>query len=304
MIRTGIWLFPSAGAPDLVERIRRADDAGIDEFWLGDEGLAREPFSVLAAAAVRTDRIRLGIAVTNPYVRPPALTAATARTIAELAGPQRLLVGIGAGGSMALEPFGLAATRPLRSVTAALEVISEVGGGTFPIYIGARSAGLNRLASRRADGAFVAGLPPARYGEVLGWCRSVRPIEIALYPSVAFSAEEVERSRPHMLWTLANAPAETAGGFGVDSEAVTEAANALSQGDEGPARALMTDEALDQVLLRGEPDRVGARLAELVRTHRPSSIGMAQLEPRVEEAAAAFAAMRSALAADAPVATR
>ena len=61
-------------------RFVAAEEAGIDELWLGDEGPSRDPFSVLAAAAQRTDRITLGVSVTNPFLRHPAVTAATAMT--------------------------------------------------------------------------------------------------------------------------------------------------------------------------------------------------------------------------------
>src|SRR3712207_307601 len=264
-VRTGVWLFPAAAASELVRAAVRAEELGLDEFWLGDEGPAREPFAVLAAAATATRRITLGVCITNPYVRVPALAATTALTIAELdGGAERGRLGLGAGGSLSLEPFGLRDDRPLRRVREALGTLravcaGEAGDGYQPaehglhghlaVYIGARGERLNRLASAQADGAFVAGLPPFRYAEVLEWCRSVRPIEIALYPSVAFSAEEVEDSRPQMLWALADAPPDIRREVGVDDDELAAATEALQRGDQGPARALMTDDRLDQVML-------------------------------------------------------
>ena len=79
--RTGIWLFPESTGPRLVDAIVRAEELGLDELWLGDEGPAREPFAVLAAAAQATTRIRLCVGVTNPYVRHPVLSATSALTI-------------------------------------------------------------------------------------------------------------------------------------------------------------------------------------------------------------------------------
>jgi 5,10-methylenetetrahydromethanopterin reductase len=306
-MRTGVWLFPAAPAPDLVAAAARAEAAGLDEFWLGDEGPAREPFAVLAAAASATRRIRLGVGITNPYVRVPALAATTALTIAELAGgADRVVLGLGAGGSLSLEPFGLEADQPLRRVREALGTIravcaGEAGDGYQPaehglhghlaVYIGARGERLNRLASAQADGAFVAGLPPFRYGEVLEWCRSVRPIEIALYPSVAFTEAEVEESRPRMLWALADAPTEIRRAVGVDDDELADATAALQRGDPAPARRLMTDDRLDQVMLSGPPPVVGRRLADLARRHQPNAIGLALLQGEV--ASAIDAAARS-----------
>ena len=50
-LRTGVWFFPEASAPELVDAVVEAERLGLDEVWLGDEGPAREPFTVLAAAA-------------------------------------------------------------------------------------------------------------------------------------------------------------------------------------------------------------------------------------------------------------
>jgi len=62
----------------------------------------------------------------------------------------------------------------------------------------------------------------------------------------------------------------------------------------------MTDDVLRQVLLWGNPPEIGARLAELVRQQRPTSIGLALLQtdvPRALDAsAAALAHMRQQLA--------
>ena len=314
-LATGIWLFPEQPAPVLVDVARHAERRGIDELWLGDEGPAREPFAVLAAAAEATEGLSLAVGVTNPYVRHPGVAAASMLTIHELSGG-RAVLGVGAGGQMSLAPFGIDPKRPLASVRRFVDVVRGVAAGTavegytppdvavtgssMPIYVGARSERLNRFASEAADGAFVAGMPPFRYAEVLGWVRSVRPIDVALYPSVAFGTEAVERHRPEMIWSLVDAPREVRGQMGLADVDVEAAAVALREGDREPARQLIDDETLARLMLIGEPDTVGAALAELVRQHRPTSIGLALLQDdlheAVEQAAGAFAAMRRELA--------
>ena len=54
--RTGVWMFPEAPAGELVAAIAHGEQLGLDELWLGDEGPAREPFSVLAAASQATPK--------------------------------------------------------------------------------------------------------------------------------------------------------------------------------------------------------------------------------------------------------
>lgn len=316
--RTGVWVFPNQPAAELVDVIVGAEDLGIDEFWVGDEGPAREPITILAAAATRTSRIRLATGITNPYVRHPVITTSSMLTIHELSGG-RAVLGVGAGGHMSLAPLGLTADKPLaaladfvaksRAVCAGeptegyeppdYAITSALAGASMPIYVGARGEKLNRLASELADGAFVAGMPPFRYDDVIGWARSVRPIDIALCPSVAFTERDIERHRPEMIWSLYDTPPEVRSELGLDIDEVRAAAEALRDGDARPASRILDDELLDRVMLLGPPEVVGTRLAELVTRHRPAGIGLAlildDLAEGVRSSAEAFAVMAEQL---------
>src|SRR5207244_12822606 len=97
----------------------------------------------------------------------------------------------------------------------------------LPLFIGSRSPRINRLASELADGAFVAGLPISQIPEVVGWARAVRDIPIALYVSVAFESEDVERARPQMVWALVNSSDATVAPTGHPRSAVQAATEAL-----------------------------------------------------------------------------
>ena len=257
----GVWVFPEAPAPELVDLARHVEDLGLDELWVGDEGPARDPFAVLAAAAVATDRIRLATGITNPYVRHPGVTAASMLTIHELSGG-RAVLGVGAGGQLSLSPFGLEASRPVHRMSEFLDIAGAVA-------------------------------------TVVSWARSVRSIDIALYPSVAFTEKAVERHRPEMIWGLLDTPPEVRDELGLDLAAVKAAAQAIREGDPEPARRLVDDTVLERVMLVGDPSVVGNRLAGLVREHRPTSIGLALLQDDLHEgvghAAEAFAAMTTEL---------
>jgi 5,10-methylenetetrahydromethanopterin reductase len=300
----------------MLQLIQHAEAIGLQEIWLGDEGPARDPLAILAAAAVRTRRIRLGVGVTNPYLRHPAATATSMMTINELSAG-RALLGLGLGGDLSLGPFGIIPTRPLATMRRAIGCmravfhgqaregyrppVSAVTSPDLPIFVGARSPKLNRLASRLADGAFVAGVPVAQVAEVVGWARSLRPIQIALYVSVAFEAEHVERTRPHMAWGLLNSSEQTLALAGRPREVVRSATDALAAGDAQPARELMSDDVLRHVLVWGEPAAIGLRLAQLVRELGPDSIGLSLVQvpdpmKALDACAVAFASMRAELA--------
>jgi 5,10-methylenetetrahydromethanopterin reductase len=202
--RVGVWLFPAAPAARLVDAVVRAERLGLDEVWLADEGVAREPMAVLAAAARETTRIGLAVGITSPVLRHPGALAATAATVDELSGG-RFTLGLGIGGDKSLAPFGLVADGPVARMTDAIATARAVLDGradddagyrppdhaapprTVPIWVGARGPRLLELAAREADGIFVSGCSPAqhdRVAAVVAPARSTgREVGLALYQS-------------------------------------------------------------------------------------------------------------------------
>lgn len=292
MVRRGVWFFPDVAAHTIVETIVRAEQFGLDEVWLGDEGPARDPFALLAAAATRTRRIQLGVAVTNPYLRHPAVTAATALTIHELSGG-RMLLGLGPGGNIALGPAGVERLAPLAQTKRALRIFRAVTrreptegytppphallGPDLPIFIGARGEAFNRFASEAADGVFLGGIPRSRLEATVAWAHSTRTIPVSVYPSAVFESERLESVRPRMVYALLDAPEITRRELGVCVEDARAAAHALAAGDPGPARRLIDDRLLDELVMHGSPELVGSQLASRVRPLQPWSIGVALL---------------------------
>ena len=103
-----------------------------------------------------------------------------------------------------------------------------------------------------------------------------------------------------MVWSLLDTSPETRDELGLGLDAVRAAAEAIRASDPEPARALIDDTVLDRLMLTGRPSVVGKRLAQLVREHRPASIGLALVQDDLREgashAAEAFAAMTADLA--------
>jgi 5,10-methylenetetrahydromethanopterin reductase len=237
----GLWLFPDASAGALVDAVVRAEELGFDEVWVADEGVMREPSVVLAAAAVRTTRIRLGVGITTPLLRHPGALAATWATIDELSGG-RAMLGLGVGGDLSLAPFGIAPERPVGLIRDAIRTVravtERVDGSAYtvpahaaparrvPVFVASKGAQINRMASREADGVLLSGFDLDRLDEPLAWVRSARPVDVALYASVRFRAD---------------APA-------------------------------------DPTALRGDAAEIAAGLRALVGRHSPSSIGLALID--------------------------
>jgi alkanesulfonate monooxygenase SsuD/methylene tetrahydromethanopterin reductase-like flavin-dependent oxidoreductase (luciferase family) len=92
--------------PELATMIRRVEELGFDSVWYGDHYLYRmadgspdgpwDAWSVLAAAAAITTRLRLGPLVTPLGFYNPAVLAKKAASVDEISGG-RLVLGLGAG---------------------------------------------------------------------------------------------------------------------------------------------------------------------------------------------------------------
>jgi F420-dependent oxidoreductase-like protein len=90
--------------PELLERVRFAEEAGFDGAWIFDHlkalygdptGPCMEAWTLLAALAASTERIRLGALVTGITYRHPSILAAEAVTVDQVSGG-RLEIGVGA----------------------------------------------------------------------------------------------------------------------------------------------------------------------------------------------------------------
>lgn len=88
------------------ELVRQAEQQGFRSAWIPDQPFYCDPYVVLAAAAAETERIKLGVGVTNPFTAHPAISARIAASVAQLA-PGRFRVGIAAGNKREfLRPLG------------------------------------------------------------------------------------------------------------------------------------------------------------------------------------------------------
>lgn len=156
------------------------DSVLIDDHLLyGTESAAApEPFTTLAMIASNTQKIRVGITVTDLVRRHPAVVAQTLATLSS-AFPKRIFLGLGTGDPMNKAPFGLTTQQGYSRLKEGIEVIHilwdssiqkpknfsgqffslnnaylQAGGKTStpPIYLAAFGPRMLELAGQSADG--------------------------------------------------------------------------------------------------------------------------------------------------------
>lgn len=114
-------------ADRFVPFVRLCEGLGFDAFCHADEKWTRDVYVRLALAGSATSRIGLGITVTDPYTRHPALTAQATATLSEATGG-RLRVFLGAGSHFETLP-GYASLRPAVGIRESIELMRRLYAG-------------------------------------------------------------------------------------------------------------------------------------------------------------------------------
>ncbi len=180
------WFPPGVWTPDLVPmaQVVRTPHAFLD------------PMAVMAASAVQTERVRLGVAVTDAVRRHPAVLAQTFLTLDHLS-HGRAILGLGVGEAENILPFGFSYERRASRLIEAIEMIrllwstiepvnyagefwtldqailgAEPYGERPPeIWVAAHRPRVLRAAGRLADGWLPVFTDPAEYGSALATLR-------------------------------------------------------------------------------------------------------------------------------------
>ena len=166
---------------------RLAEDAGFESLWVTERYFHEETFSMLGYLAAVTSDLKLGLGVTNPYTRHPALLAMCSATLDRLCGG-RFLLGLGRSDrAMIQEHLGIPYHRPRSVLEETVTVLRELLGGrrvsgtvgafrlrnvglalapvqaSLPIYLAAIGPRALRLAGAVADGVLLNAYVPTNY---------------------------------------------------------------------------------------------------------------------------------------------
>jgi 5,10-methylenetetrahydromethanopterin reductase len=296
-MRFGFSHHPAEHYARHVELIRHAESIGFDTAWIPDQTYYRDPYMMLAACAMATERIELGLAVTNPFTRHPTITARCAATAAEFA-PGRFRLGFGAGNRREmLNPLDIPlndtpgrcreATEIVRGLLAgerldyegrhyrARGVELDFEADPVPIYIAGRGRGMLRAAGQVADGVIAGGLSTPD-GIAYAWReiargaaragRDERSLEVVCWLMCQVTddrASAADSVRPMVAHIIGGAPSDMLVEIGLDEGLVATIKQAYTEGGKEGAAAHVNDVCVDTFTLLGDADVCLERISAL-----------------------------------------
>ena len=156
---TGLLLNADfVAGPAIADCGRAAEQVGVDTIWV-PEIFGREPFVTAATLLAATDKVRVGTAIANVYVRDPMATRAAAATLADIY-DDRFSLGLGVSNVVGNTMRGHDWLPPVEKLTAYFDAMEawQLGfeaQGKPPVYLAAHGPKLIDFAARRTDGAFM-----------------------------------------------------------------------------------------------------------------------------------------------------
>src|SRR5215468_4472471 len=262
---------------EVLALIERAEHLGLHAVWMTTGGARLDSITIFAAAALRTQHIKLGTSIVPTFPRHPLVMVQQAQVVAQLA-PGRFRLGIGPSHRPTIEAMGIPFSSPLGHLCEYLRILKallqqgrvDMDGAYYkahetipepldlPVMASALQRGSFELCGEEADGAIT-------------WvCPGVYLRDVAL-PAMQLGAERAGRLVPPL---IAHAPVCV-------HDNATEVRAAVREQIQNPRlpfyrQMLMTagfpeaedstwsDGMIDAVVLSGDEARVAERLHTLL----------------------------------------
>jgi probable F420-dependent oxidoreductase len=279
----------------MLEQTLWAESIGYEDVWLADAG-GVDALTLAALLLDRTERMRVGIAVSPVYTRTPAVFAASVATLADI-GPGRFALGLGSGSETMINGWhGLQLRKPVAHVRETVTLLRQMLAGEktsfegqalrsegyrqpaldadVPIFLAALRPRMIELAAAIADGIILNLFPLQSLPRIMETIhsdlalagREPGSLEIGTRLQ-AMVTDDVETARtlfrrlfgPYFTNPVYNAFLAWAG---YETEAA-EILDAGSVGDWRRVRAALTDELVDGIAVIGAAEQCQERLLAL-----------------------------------------
>lgn len=297
-MRFGFGHVPSEYFEHHVQLVVLAEELGYDYAWLPDQTFFRDPYVMLGLCAARTNRIHLGVGVTNPYTRHPSIAARAVATFDEVS-RGRAVLGIGAGNNKELlGPLGIDQGRIALKCREMLLVVREMLSGRpvvfrgeeftvdsaqiefdarpdLQLYLAGRGPMILATAGEVADGAIIGGLCSEKglayafdliEGGATKAGRTLSELDIVSWVTVHLTNQRkavLDNLRPVVGHIMGGAPEVVLRTLGFEPEFVALLKKKYSEGGPQAVAPMITDQAIDAFAIVGDADECTERIRQL-----------------------------------------
>lgn len=298
MVSFGIEFLANETADKLADLVKMSEDNGLEFAWITDHYNNRDSYSLLTYIAARTNTIKLGPGVTNPYTRTAVQLASAIATVNEVS-DGRAVLGIGPGDKMTFDALGIEWTKPLGTIRETVDVIKQMQTGKKisydgdilkiksaklnfgkdlecpPIYIGAQGPKMLELAGEIGDGALVNASHPRDFENAVKLLKKgakskgkdFSKFDVGAYTSfsVASTKEDAEKSaKPVTAFIVAGSPDAVLEKHGLSQSDVQKLKDGFKV-SFGEAVKAVTPEMLDAFAICGTPAECIEKVDKLIK---------------------------------------
>jgi 5,10-methylenetetrahydromethanopterin reductase len=286
---------------EAVELAKVAEKSGLGSAWFAEDYFFRGGIPYMAAAAMATESIRIGLGVVNPYSRHPALIAMEFATLDEMSN-MRTVFGLGSGVPYWMQQMGIYDKKPLSRTRACVNLVRKIMTGeninhedkffsaqdiklvfkpvrkSAPIYLAFEGPKGLTLSGEIGDGVILSIFSTPAYVK-FAWERieigakkvgkSLDNYELVAYMPMVIDDDLDKAINTAREFSKLYLPHSQPGGplmshAGVkpeDTQAMNEAA---TKGDDALLTELITDEMVKELCLVGDKEACIKRLQEMV----------------------------------------
>jgi 5,10-methylenetetrahydromethanopterin reductase len=316
-MKMSLAVISQASVTQCLDWARKAEEYGFDTLAFTDDMMYKPGWPIVMLAAKETERIELGITLSNPHTTHPAILASNAAILDEIS-DGRAFFGIGRGHLQVFKSMlNVAPTKPLAAVRESIEFAKRLwrndpttfNGEVFhgseeamlqwtpprpdiPFLVGGWGPRIARIAGAHADRLLTYGAWHAGYGnelrvQIKAGAESVGRVgsacELEMEPVFTISddgAEAKARAKFHLSGVIdILSPMSD---FIVEPELLARINAEVASGNLNTAASLISDDVLDGFALYGTPheviDKIEAMEAEAAITRISFGMPFAQDE--------------------------
>ena len=293
---TGV--FPVSEADELA---KVAEKSGLGSVWFAEDYFFRGGIPYMAAAAMATEKLRIGLGVVNPYSRHPALIAMEFATLDEMSN-MRTVFGIGSGVPFWMDQMGIYDKKPLSRTRACVNLVRKIMTGenvnhedkffsakdiklvfepvrkSAPIYLAFEGTQGLALSGEIGDGVILSIFCNPSYVK-FAWDRvavgakkvgkSLDDYEMVAYMPMVINDDLDKAINTAREFTKLYLPHSQPGGplmahAGVKSEDTHSMSKAAEKGDDALLSELITDDMVKELCLVGDKEACIKKLQQMI----------------------------------------